>query len=100
LNEVDDTSIFKTARPIRYRRSLLQWPRSRPGYPRSGLSHSDFVPWPKAESDRYGRLVRNRRVGWPVVDLARSTRLPASLRRWRSCVSRWSAPTGAAEPTA
>jgi len=43
LNEVDDTSIFKTARPIRYRRLLLQWPRSRPGYPRSGLSHSDFV---------------------------------------------------------
>jgi len=57
LNEVDDTSIFKTARPIRYRRSLLQWPRSRPGYPRSGLSHSDFVPWHIA-SVRCGAALR------------------------------------------
>jgi len=57
LNEVDDTSIFKTARPIRYRRPLLQWPRSRPGYPRSGLSHSDFVHWHLA-SVRRGAALR------------------------------------------
>jgi len=59
LNEVDDTSIFKTARPIRYRRLLLQWPRSRPGYPRSGLSHSDFVLWHIASVVRRNRFGRS-----------------------------------------
>jgi len=43
LNEVYDTSIFKTGRPARYRRSWPRLPCSRSGSPRSGLSRSDFV---------------------------------------------------------
>jgi len=45
LNEVDDTSIFKTGRPARYRRSWPRLPCSRSGSPRSGLSRSDLVLW-------------------------------------------------------
>jgi len=39
---VDDTSIFKTGRPARYRRSRPRLPCARSGYPRSGLSRSDL----------------------------------------------------------
>jgi hypothetical protein len=41
---VDDTSIFNTGRPARYRRSQPRLPCARSGYPRSGLSRSDLVP--------------------------------------------------------
>src|SRR6202049_1916627 len=39
---VDDTSIFKTGRPARYRRSRPRLPCARSGYPRSGLSRSEL----------------------------------------------------------
>ena len=45
LDEVDDTSILKTGRHARYRRSLIWSPRPRVGPRFSGLSRSDLVLW-------------------------------------------------------
>ena len=79
MDEVDDTSIFKTGRPARYRGSLLRLPHSRSGYPRSGLSRSDFVLWPITrqlpEQRNCPPLGADRKWSAPLPNLTRLTHI-------------------------
>jgi len=67
LDEVDDTSILKTGRPCRYRRSLSRSSRTPIGTRLTRLSRSDLVLWPNSDIAASVRAAGSLISGYPLT---------------------------------